>query len=340
MTYRFTTWAAVAALVTCVRCVMADDTDPRNTGAEVHLNPHEVVGYENCQKCHSAEVNVWKQTPHHSTFMTLHRNPEAKQIAARMGISSFKNDSSCIACHYTMQAEGDGITAISGISCESCHGAAKNWVEIHNDYGGPGVTREAEPAAHRLSRLRDSIAGGMRNPINVYLVAQSCYRCHTVPDERLVNVGGHKAGSMDFEIVSWSQGMVRHNFVRTNGATNDPSDQNRLRQLFVAGMIADLEFSLRATAAATEKADFGVNSAKRASRAAKRLAEAQSKLQQPQLDAILAVYKSVQLKLNNREQLAEAADNINSLGVRFAASVHGSELAAIDPFIPSQDRWK
>jgi hypothetical protein len=83
-----------------------------------------------------------------------------------------------------------------------------------------------------------------------------------------------------------------------------------------------------------------VNSAQRASRAAKRLAAAQSKLQQPQLDAILAVFNSVQLKLNNREQLLEAADNIHSLGVRFAASVPGSELAAIDPFIPPPDRWK
>lgn len=340
MTHSLSFWLTIATLIACTPGLRAEEPDPRNTGLEVHLNPHQVIGYENCQKCHAAEVNVWKQTPHHSTFMALHRNPEAKQIAERMGISSFKTDSSCISCHYTMQIEGEGMTAISGISCESCHGAAKNWVELHNDYGGPGVTREAETAEHRLARLRGSIAAGMRNPINVYLVAQSCYRCHTVPNERLVNVGGHKAGSLDFEIVSWSQGMIRHNFVRTNGVTNDPSDPDRLRLMFVAGMIADLEFSLRATAAATEKAEFGVNSAQRASRAAKRLAAAQTKLQQPQLDAILAVFNSVQLKLNNREQLLEAANNIHSLGVRFAASVAGSELAAIDPFIPPPDRWK
>jgi hypothetical protein len=180
----------------------------------------------------------------------------------------------------------------------------------------------------------------MRNPINVYMVAQSCYRCHTVPDERLVNVGGHKAGSLDFEIVAWSQGMVRHNFVRTNGASNDPSSPERLRQMFVAGMIADLEFSLRATAAATEKANFGITSAQRASRAAKRLAAAQGKLNQPLLADILAVFQSVQLKLNNREQLTEAADSIAALGVRFAATVPGSQLEAMDKFIPGQDRWK
>lgn len=316
-------------------------SDPRNVGLEVHLNPHDVVGYDNCSKCHASEVSVWKQTPHFSTFMTLHRQPEAKKIADRMGIASFKTDSECIKCHYTMQADGSGgLDAISGISCESCHGAAKNWVEVHNDYGGPGATRESESKQHKIQRLRESIAGGMRNPLNVYLVAQSCYRCHTVPSERLVNVGGHQPGSLDFEIVSWSQGMVRHNFVRTNGKSNDPSSRGRLRQMFVAGMIADLEFSLRATANATQKATFGVTSAKRADRAAKRLGAAQGKLNQPLLSDILAVYKSINLKLNNRAELTEAADSINRLGIRFAATVSGNDLAAIDKFIPPESRWK
>ncbi len=315
-------------------------SDPRNSPLDVHLNPHEVVGYQSCEKCHAAEISVWKQTPHHETFLTLHRKPEAKQIADKLGIASFKNDSACIKCHYTMQSAHDGIEAISGVSCESCHGAAKNWVDVHNDYGGPGATRQSESAEHRVGRLRSSIGGGMRNPINVYMVAQSCYRCHTVPDERLVNTGGHKAGSMDFEIVSWSQGIVRHNFVRSNGQSNAASSPERLRQMFVAGMIADLEFSLRATAAATQKAEFGVNAASRASRAAKRLAAAQSKLDQPLLGEILAVFNSVELKLNNQAQLNECANTIATLGIRFAATVDGSQLQAIEQFIPSQDRWK
>ncbi len=335
--------AAILGAGLCISIGMAPNestADPRDAQVEVHLNPHEVVGYQSCEKCHAAEISVWKQTPHYATFLTLHRKPEASQIASKLGIASFKNDSACIKCHYTMQANHGGLEAISGVSCESCHGAAKNWLEVHNDYGGTGVTRESESQEHRITRLRNSIAGGMRNPINVYLVAQSCYRCHTVPDERLVNVGGHNAGSMDFEVVSWSQGMVRHNFVRSDGKSNDSSSPQRLRQMFVAGMIADLEFSLRATASATEKANFGVNAAQRSARAAKRLAAAQTKLNQTLLDEVLAVYRSVELKLNNRQQLTEAADNIASLGVRFAATVDGGQLEAIEPFIPTPDRWK
>ncbi len=322
----------------------AQTADPRNTQWDLHLNPHDVMGVESCEKCHAAEISVWKQTPHSTTFLTLHRKAEAQQIADKLGVSSFKNDSACIKCHYTMQATSTGtstgIEAISGVSCESCHGAAKNWIHVHNEYGGTGVTKESESAVHRIERLRGSIGGGMRNPINVYMVAQSCYRCHTVPDERLVNVGGHKAGSMDFEIVSWSQGTLRHNFLSSDGKINEPSSPERLRQMFVAGMIAELEFSLRATAAATEKATFGVNAAGRASRAAKRLSAAQGKLNQRLLDEILAVYQSIELKLNNSVQLIEAADSIATLGIRFTATVDGSQLSAIEPYIPSQDRWK
>ena len=314
--------------------------DPRDSALEVNLDPHQVLGVESCEKCHAAEISVWKQTPHFATFQTLHRRPEAQQIAAKMGVDSFKENSACMKCHYTVKHNGASFEAIAGVSCESCHGAAQGWVKVHNDYGGEGITRDAESPEHRYDRLQASINGGMRNPVNIYLVAQSCYRCHTVPDEKLVNVGGHKEGSMDFELVSWSQGMVRHNFLRSNGQTNETSSPERLRHLFMAGMIADLEFSLRATAAATEKATFGINSAQRASRAAKRLQAAQGKLNQPLLDEIQTVFSGVKLKLNNSAELTDAADRIAALGVRFAATVKGEDLVAIDPFIPPRDRWK
>ncbi len=320
--------------------INVDRADPRDSEVQVHLDPNQVLGVESCAKCHAAEISVWKQTPHSETFATLHRKPEAQQIAQKMGIESFKENSACMKCHYTVKKHAIGLEAVAGVSCESCHGAAQGWVSIHNDYGGTGVTKDAESAEHRFDRLRASISGGMRNPVNVYMVAQSCYRCHTVPDERLVNVGGHKEGSMDFEMVSWSQGMIRHNFLRSDGKVNELSSPERLRQLFMAGMIADLEFSLRATAAATEKATFGINSAQRASRAAKRLQAAQSKLRQPLLQEIQSVFSSVKLRLNNSAELSEAADRVAALGIRFAATVKGEELAAMDAFIPPTDRWK
>ena len=133
---------------------------------------------------------------------------------------------------------------------------------------------------------------------------------------------------------------MRHNFVRTDGKVNADETIERIRLLFVAGMIADLEFSMRATAMATEKATFGITSAQRTARAIERLKSAQSKLQQPILDEIIQVATSVQLKLNNQGPLESAAASIHKLGLRFAASVDGADLGAMDSFIPPKDKWK
>lgn len=338
---RYLTLCALVGVITASGWATNENaSDPRNTKLDIPLSPKEVVGTEACAKCHAAEINVWKQTPHFETFLTLHRKPQAQQIADKLGIASFKHDSKCVKCHYSLKEAAGELEPIAGVSCESCHGAAKGWVELHHDYGGQGVKRDQESAEHRHSRLIASMNAGMRNPVNVYLVAQSCYRCHTVPDEKLVNVGGHVAGSTNFEFVAWSQGKVRHNFVRTDGKVNDPSPLERTRLMFLSGMIADLEFSLRATAEATVKETYGVTSAGRAARAGKRIAAAQEKVNQPALAEVLEVFQSVQLKLNNREQLLQAADKIAEIGIRFAAINDGHNLGGIDAFIAKPDQWK
>jgi len=311
--------------------------------AATAANPHLVMGTQTCVKCHASEIEVWKKTPHSKTFDELHRRPEARQIAAKLGVQSIKYDGRCVSCHYTQQADpaaGHAVSAIEGVSCESCHGAARNWLDVHHDYGGENVTRAMESPQHRRQRIEQSVALGMRNPANLYLMAQSCYRCHTVGDEELVNVGGHNAGSLDFEIVSWSQGMVRHNFVRSDGQSNQFSSRERLRVMFVAGLIADLESSLRAVAKATQKDTFGITVAKRADRAAKRLQSAQGKVNHARLAAMLDVYASIKLRLGNEAQLTAAADRIAELGFRFASETNGSDLVAIDPYVPAPTKWK
>jgi len=304
-------------------------------------DPSKVLGNESCVKCHTPALDIWRRTPHAKTFDELHRRPEAKQIAAKLNLRSIKHEGRCVACHYTQQHQpGGDVHAIAGVSCESCHGAAKDWLDLHHDYGGEGLTRLDETPQHRLQRIDASIESGMRNPTNVYLVAQSCLRCHTTADEELVNVGGHSAGSLDFEFVSWSQGTIRHNFVASDGKQNAVRSPEKLRVMFVAGMIAELEASLRATALATEKATYGVTAAKRAARAAARLRSVDEKVDSQTLEQILVVFDAVTLKLNNQIQLDTAADQIAALGYRFAQEETGENFSALDTFIPSPDRYK
>lgn len=308
--------------------------------AATPADPAQVLSADACVKCHASEVEVWRRTPHAQTFEELHRKPEAKQIAERLGIRSIKYEYRCVACHYTQQSQAGRDVAISGVSCESCHGASQQWLDLHHDYGGAGTTRLSESPAHREQRIAAAVAAGMRNPHNLYLMAQSCLRCHTVQDESLVNVGGHSAGSLDFEFVSWSQGTVRHNFLRSDGKTNAVSSAARLRVMFVAGMIAELEASLRAVAVATENNTYGVNAAKRAARAAARLRSVAAKVESPEIEKVLAVFEGVQLRLGNGGSLTAAAEKIGGLGYRFAEQSSGEHFQVLDQFIPTSDRWK
>jgi predicted permease len=133
---------------------------------------------------------------------------------------------------------------------------------------------------------------------------------------------------------------VRHNFLRTDGAANAPSSPERLRVMFVVGVMADLEASLRATASASEKATFGVAAAKRAARQKRRLYEISRLIQNPHVDAALEAALGVRLKLNNREALVAAADAVGNAASEFAVSAIGAELAAIDPLLPAPEQYK
>lgn len=306
----------------------------------VALDPTKVIGPDTCTKCHANELNVWRATPHFQTYTELQRRPEAEVIANKMGLRSIKRSELCIQCHYTMQKSGARVKAIAGVSCESCHGAARDWIAIHNDYGGPTATKQSESPEHRRQRLMKSIQAGMRNPANLYLIARGCCACHMVPNQQLVNVGGHQPGSEGFELVAWSQGSLRHNFQRTDGQSNPPSSRERLRAMYVVGKIAALEFSLRATAVATETEKFGFINAQRAYDLRQHLAEIQEKIESERLSQILEIAYEIRLKTNNTEALIAAADQISELAFEFAADAEKMNLSAIDGMLPSESDYK
>ena len=307
----------------------------------VRCDPTKTMSAETCAKCHGNEVQVWQSTPHHKTYEELSRRQRSKEICRNMGLgSAVKRNDVCTQCHFTMQEKGSRVKAIAGISCESCHGASKDWVNVHNNYGGPTATQDSETAQHKQQRLAESTELGMRNTQNLYLIASSCLNCHTVPNEKLVNVGGHFAGTDDFELVAYSQGSVRHNFLRTGNTTNAESTEQRLRLMYVVGLIADLEYSTRATGQATEKSKYGLAVANRAARKAVKLFEVQQEINHPVVQQILETFAAANLKINNQNQLEGIADQIQQLGRQFSASEDGSNLASVDPFLPDPSTYK
>ena len=328
---------AVSVLVVCLFGLRVSAEEPKV--GPTTPDTSKIVGPDQCAKCHQPEVQQWMRTPHFATFDSLHRKPRAKEIAQKLGVQSIKRSDVCTQCHYTMQNQEGRDRVVAGVSCESCHGGALGWLTMHADYGGAGITRATESAEHRAKRVKDSVAQGMNNPHNIYLIAKQCYDCHTVPNEKLVNVGGHLAGSQDFELVAWSQGMVRHNFVRTGGtnATLSPED---LRLMYVVGVMTDLEYSLRAVAAATDKATFGVTSAQRAARMKKRLLEIQKLVNSPLITPALDAVDKLELRLGNQAEIVAAADAVGKAANEFAEHADGKQLAAIDPMLPQPSQYK
>ncbi len=313
------------------------------------LDPTQVIGPESCGECHKAAVATWNKTKHSTSFDQLHRMDRAKEIAGKMGIRRIKGEALCQACHFTVQLEEGGRRpkAIAGTSCESCHGAAKEWRHLHNDYGGQEVTRESETPEHRKARLEKTAELGMIRPDRPYEVVSNCFQCHTVPNEDLVNKGGHTAGSA-FELVAWSQGEIRHNFFASNGTENraapkqlDP--QKYLRFKYVLGRLMDLEFSLRAAAKATQPGVYADAVKKRVEESRGRLEEIQAQSGDPRLKeliaAVLGSLSGAELKPGNAAPLLKAADAAQQTARSFATDFDGSSLGGVDALLPAESAY-
>ncbi len=301
--------------------------------AQTNWDQSKMVGPDKCGECHKSSVEVWKGTHHYNTFTDMPRSKEARDIANAMGIKRIKADSLCLDCHFTVVNN----EPVAGISCESCHSPGKDWMKLHSGYSGK--KKETESKAEAADRWAKSVRAGMIRPANTYAIAKNCYNCHVVPQEQLVNKGGHPAGS-PFELVSWSQGEVRHNVWWNNGSGNPVADQNRKRMLFIIGQAVELETALRAVGEATVKDKYAVAMAQRAQNAAKRFAALAGKVSTPETQAIVAALGGVQLSLNQKAPLNAAADKVARQAKAISAKYDGSAFGAIDPYIPGADKYK
>ena len=303
-----------------------------------NASPDLVVGPNECAECHKKETAAWQNTHHFWTFRELPKRDEAKEIAGKMGVKRLKADSLCLGCHFTVKTESSKPKAIAGISCESCHAPAKDWHKTHSGFSGK---KEGQESAQEIAtRWEKSEAGGMIRPGMTYTLAKNCFSCHLVPNEELVNVGGHSSGSA-FELVSWSQGEVRHNSWYNKGKANAEASLERKRMLFLVGRIVELETALIGVSKATVKKDYGLQMAKRANNARKVMTQLAKLIPDaPELAEIAKVAAAVKLKLNNEAELTEAAGKISILGLKFADTYDGTTFGSIDKYIPKSGKYK
>lgn len=150
--------------------------------------PASLLGASSCAStsCHGGggtpknQYVVWSVKDFHSqrppaTLATA----RSKQIADALAIQDPTLDSRCTTCHAPLQAvpenqRGENCRVSEGISCESCHGAAGNWIRSH--------TRRDYTHADRVQT-------GLRDLQNLYVRANTCVACHQVVSPALLKAG-------------------------------------------------------------------------------------------------------------------------------------------------------
>ena len=283
-----------------------------------------------------------------------------------MDTDNQEKGSPCAGCHYTFLPASDD--PVAGVSCENCHGAAKNWVDDHAKFGGPKVTVKTEDLGHRSERLKRIAAAGMIRPARthqtgsarlpqnrgagtfegLYTIAENCFQCHTVPNQELVNTGLHPAGSA-FDLVSWSQGEMRHNVSLTR--KNDPASKLGSRMMYVVGKALDLEYALRGLAKATKaaaminvefdgKTESNPNYTKAMTDRAKGALAALKKIAMmipaDEVKSMSSIIRESDLKPNNSAPLMNAAGRLAKLTKGFARKYNGETFGGVDGLIPNQ----
>jgi hypothetical protein len=296
----------------------------------------KIVSPRECGSCHRKEFAVWEETGHARHSNVDDHYETAEYVKLRMGVLSMNNNSVCVKCHYTGVKVGVGAVGVAGVSCESCHGPAKDWLNLHN------TVRPNEDAAQREARREMSLARGMIRPAELYQLASKCFECHMVSEEELVNRGGHNTGTRDFNLLAAME-EIRHNFLHARFAAgkveNTPFDIYRRRIIFVLGGIMDVEFSLRALASSTQEGRYRKAMTKRLSDACKKLEALCRTGYFPDIELLLEKIETIHPG-QFKSKADEIADQFSVSAKRFAIAADARSLEGVDKLLLSQKPQK
>lgn len=298
---------------------------------------------ESCNECHKVETRSWSMTAHQQSFDTMHSTDTAKAIAKKMGERSVKRSQLCASCHYTTKADGR-LKPMWGVSCESCHGPARDFVDIHPHIAGdmerksmrPGEAKHLETPEQRRDRLALAKDNGMIHTGMVYELARTCIECHLVPNSKLVDVGGHPTDD-DFEMVEWMNGSVRHNFVSSeDGKANAPMPPARKRLFYVVGTMVDLEITIKCFEMTKDPGPFKDAMISRANRLIERINTIREATPLAEFDDILA---DLPPKFMRDTRLPSGlSERIGKVTRTFAETNDGSDLHKIDAILPDENQ--
>ncbi len=164
------------------------------------------LGAQSCSSssCHGGageknnQYTIWSTHDfHHARPYATLETARSERLAEVLKIGNPVQSARCTVCHapfQTVPAErlGHDAKITEGVSCESCHGPAENWIRSHT----------------RLDYTHaDRVAAGMRDLKNLYVRANTCVACHQNLDPE-IRAAGHP--ELIFEMDGQSVTMPRH----------------------------------------------------------------------------------------------------------------------------------
>lgn len=155
---------------------------------ENEAGPARFLGVNSCSSsgCHGGgaaqrnECIIWAGRDVHTRAYATLTTARSARMAEVLKMDSPVTNAACTVCHAPFQTvpvlrQKNPLDITKGISCESCHGPAENWLLSH-------TRRDFSHA--------DRVHAGMRDVKNLYARANSCVACHqNVPAQILA--AGH-----------------------------------------------------------------------------------------------------------------------------------------------------
>lgn len=146
------------------------------------------------------EYSTWVVKDKHAHAYEVLSNSVAKRMAKILELRAADTAPKCLACHALdvpadLRARTFDLT--DGVSCESCHGPASNWLGPHTTRGW---THEK------------SVEAGMYDDRDLVHRSEKCLSCHLGTREKFVDHEMIAAGHPDlyFELAAFSNVMPKH----------------------------------------------------------------------------------------------------------------------------------
>ncbi len=266
----------VAAICFCSSQAISDEhesTHPAVMDHTSHANASsQEFGFVGSGSCNSAgchgkrndeatypvgrEHSIWIQEDPHAKAYTVLLEPKSQQIAKNLGIEKAHEAKVCLDCHSINAtshpehgefrlASGAKHTIVDGVGCESCHGAAEKWLDLHTQNSWKYMT------------AADKSVYGFSDTANLYTRGKTCAKCHIGDTNKDMNhdliAAGHPR--LYFELSAYQNLMPRH-WQRSKDKSQNGADLEA--KLWVVGQLTSFikKLDLLEKRAADEKAPW------------------------------------------------------------------------------------